>query len=206
MSGETWASSQRAFGAAAAWFAETVRGANGRWEDPGLGVWTVRDLIGHTSRALVTVDGYLDTPPGSVDVDSAAGYFAAASTSLARAADVAQRGRDAGAALGADIVASVSELVGRVVARINAAGADILVGTPVGGMYLADYLPTRTFELVVHTCDLAAAVERSLDVPPDAALEALALAGQLAVRGGQTGDLLLAATGRRPLPAGFTVL
>lgn len=206
MSGESWAASQRAFRAAAAWFAETVGAANGRWEDPGLGVWTVRDLIGHTSRALVTVDAYLDTSQGSIDVDSAADYFAAASSSLARAADVAQRGRDAGAALGVDIVESVSELVRLVVARIDAAAADTRVGTPVGGMYLAAYLPTRTFELAVHTCDLAAAVDRPLDVPPDAALEALALAGELAVRGGQAGNLLLAATGRRPLPAGFTVL
>lgn len=32
-----------------------------------------------------------------------------------------------------------------------------LVSTTAGGMRLADYVPTRTLELVVHTCDLASA-------------------------------------------------
>ncbi len=29
-----------------------------QWHHLGLGVWTVRDLVGHTSRALLTVETY----------------------------------------------------------------------------------------------------------------------------------------------------
>ena len=31
-----------------------------QWDQPGLGVWSVRDLVGHTSRAFLTVETYLD--------------------------------------------------------------------------------------------------------------------------------------------------
>ncbi len=32
------------------------------WDGPGLGDWTVRDLVGHTSRSLVTVIEYFARP------------------------------------------------------------------------------------------------------------------------------------------------
>ncbi len=81
-----------------------------------------------------------------------------------------------------------------------------MVATPVGGMRLIDYLPTRTFELIVHTCDLAVALDQPLDLPPNAAAQSLTVLGDLAVRAGTAGPLLLAATGRRTLASGFTVL
>jgi hypothetical protein len=78
--------------------------------------------------------------------------------------------------------------------------------TPFGGIRLREYLPTRTFELTVHGLDLT----HALGVPaalPAAALEAsLNLAAALAVHTGKAGHLLLAATGRRQLPAGFNLL
>ncbi len=73
-------------------------------------------------------------------------------------------------------------------------------------MRLIDYLPTRTFELTVHTCDLAAALGQVVEVPEAAAAESLNLLGELAIRAGRAAPLLLAATGRGSLPAGFTVL
>ncbi len=73
-------------------------------------------------------------------------------------------------------------------------------------MRLVDYLPTRTFELTVHTADLDLAIGTELDVPPTAAGQSLELIAQLAISSGQAGALLLAATGRGPLPRGFTVL
>ena len=78
-----------------------------------------------------------------------------------------------------------------------------LVTTIAGGMRLADYLPTRTFELVVHGLDLARALGEPLDVPARPAAEALSLVAGLAVTRGQAGALLLAATGRT---TGFSVL
>ena len=80
-----------------------------------------------------------------------------------------------------------------------------LVTTIAGGMRLEDYLPTRTFELAVHTSDLATALGVPLDVPASAATQAIHLAAELAVADGLAGPLLLAATGR-PGVQGFSVL
>jgi hypothetical protein len=73
-------------------------------------------------------------------------------------------------------------------------------------MRLGDYLPTRTFELAVHTADLAAALGVPPDVPATAAAQALQVVTGLALAHGLAGPLLLAATGRPGLPAGFSVL
>jgi hypothetical protein len=81
-----------------------------------------------------------------------------------------------------------------------------LMTTIVGGMRLGDYLPTRTFELAVHTADLTRALGVPLDVPATAAAQALEVVVDLAVAGGLAGPLLLAATGRPGLPAGYSVL
>jgi hypothetical protein len=81
-----------------------------------------------------------------------------------------------------------------------------VITTIVGGMRLSDYLPTRTFELVVHTADLATALGAPPDPPAAPAAQALALVGELAADEGLAGPLLLAATGRHGLPAGFSVL
>lgn len=110
------------------------------------------------------------------------------------------------AALGADIAGAVAAIAARVLTRVDATPPDALVGTPVGGMRLADYLPTRTFELTVHTGDLAVALGLPVEVPTAAAAASLDVLGWLAARTGQAGTLLLAATGRRSLPIGFSVL
>jgi hypothetical protein len=81
-----------------------------------------------------------------------------------------------------------------------------LLTTIAGGMRLVDYLPTRTFELAVHTADLATALGAPLDVPATAATQALGLVADLAVSEGHAGAVLLAVTGRAGLPAGFSVL
>lgn len=192
-----------AFADAARWFGSVV-GEVRDWDAPGLGEWTVRDLAGHTRRALLTVEKYLDRPADQVEVDSAVDYFAV--VLAASPAAVAERGRAAGAALGDDPVGAVRASVGSVLERVFAAGPDDLVGTPAGGMRLVDYLPTRTFELTVHSCDVAVAVGASPEPPEAAAARSLALLGALAARCGRAAPLLLAATGRTPLPSGFTVL
>jgi hypothetical protein len=73
-------------------------------------------------------------------------------------------------------------------------------------MRLIDYLPTRIFELTVHTLDLAAAVSLEVTVSDTAAQLVFALIGDLALQTGKAAPLLLATTGRAPLPAGFSVL
>ncbi len=77
--------------------------------------------------------------------------------------------------------------------------------TPVGSMRLRDYLPTRTFELTVHTCDLGVGLRQVVDVPAAGAVT-WKLLGELAASAVKSGPLLMAATGRGALPAGFTLL
>ena len=200
-----WDDSRRAFADAAQWFVRTAALVGDRWDRPGLGEWDVRALVGHTSRSLLTVEMYLARPASTVEVASASDYFRATRAAAAGPA-VAARGRDAGDALGADPAAGVAEIAGRVLPLVDSRDGTELVTTIAGGMRLEDYLPTRTFELAVHTADLATAIGAPLDVPATAATQALQLIADLAVRDGLAGSLLLAATGRPGLPAGFSVL
>jgi uncharacterized protein (TIGR03083 family) len=201
----SWDSSRAAYADAAGWFVRTAALVADRWDRPGLGEWDVRALVGHTSRALLTVETYLARPAPAAEVASATDYFRATRAAAAGAA-VATRGRDAGAALGSDPAAAVAQIAARVLALIDTQDGTELVTTIAGGMRLGDYLPTRTFELAVHTADLATALGVPPDVPAAAAAQALAIVADLAVTDGLAGPLLLAATGRPGLPAGFSVL
>lgn len=209
--GGDWTGDRAAFAAAAHWFVATAATIDTEWDRPALGDWTVRDLVGHTSRALLTVEAYLGAGAGATAaagrrVASPVDYYRLAMASLGEPSAVAARGRAAGLALGDDPARAVAAIARRVLAQIDAATPDELVVTPVGGMRLADYLPTRTFELTVHTCDLAAALGGPASVPDAAASAGLHLLADLAVGKGLAAALLLAATGRGPLPTGFTVL
>jgi Mycothiol maleylpyruvate isomerase N-terminal domain len=203
----SWDDSRTAYADAAGWFVRTAACVGDRWDGPGLGEWDVRGLVGHTSRALLTVEAYLARPASAVKVASAAGYFRTArAAGPAADAVVAARGREAGTALGSDPAAAVAQIAARVLALIDTHDGTELMTTIAGGMRLGDYLPTRTFELAVHTADLATVLGLPPDVPATAAAQALSIAADLAVTGGLAGPLLLAATGRPGLPAGFSVL
>jgi uncharacterized protein (TIGR03083 family) len=201
----SWVSSCRAFTEAAEWFVSTAALVDDRWTSPGLGDWDVRSLVGHTSRALLTVETYLSRPAETVSVESAAGYFRA-TRAVATDAAVVGRGRDAGEALGTNPPAAVADIAARVLPLVLACEGSELITTIAGGMRLSDYLPTRTFELVVHTADLRTALNMPPDAPGVAAAQALELVVQLAVAEGLAGPLLLAATGRQGLPASYSVL
>lgn len=177
------------------------------WDRSALGVWSVRDLVGHTSRALSTIETYLGKESAAGTLDGPVAYFLAARALLADPEAVAQRGRDAGAALGDDAATRVAELAHRVTALVRQSGEDHPVGTPVGMMTLGGYLPTRTFELTVHSLDLA----RALGITPPPGLEpgigaSCELAGRLAAHSADAPALLMALTGRADLRSGFTIL
>lgn len=206
MTATEWATRHKAFAAAAGWFADVAPHGRGRWDEPGLGEWTIRDLTGHTARALLNVEAYLGRgDPGPVELASAAEYFRRAFASADHAL-VAQRGRNAGAELGDSPDAAVAEIKGRVAALVAATDPEALLSTPFGRTTLANYLPTRTFELTIHTCDLAAAVGAKPHIPALATEATFQLLGRLALDGGTAAELLLAATGRRALSKGYTVL
>lgn len=195
------------FGEAAQWVAELVASIPAdAWDGPGLGDWNLRGLVGHTSRALLSIEQYLSVPAEVAEIDSPEGYHsAAARIPGADDAAVLRRGIDAGEALGDDPAAAVREIVARVTARLRGSD-DALIRTIAGGMRLSDYLPTRTFELIVHGLDIASAADLAAD-PPAAPLErCLALAAAIGARTGTSTVMLRALTGRGGLPEGFSVL
>lgn len=197
------------FRAAADVFRDLVQDlATDAWTGPGLGEWDLRALVGHTSRSLVTVETYLSKPADREEIPTSADYYAAIAPLLSgdEQASIVERGRAAGEALGADPAGHVRELVARVVPLAEAAG-DPLITTIAGGMRLRRYLPTRTFELVVHSHDIATAAGLPAPEFDHVVLtEAVNLASSAAVALGKGPQLLAALTGRAELPRGFSVV
>ena len=176
------------------------------WESAGLGVWTVRDLVGHTSRAMTTLERYCKQPGEQVEVETPVSYFLRAMESIANPEDVAERRRQSGQDLGPDPAETVREIAGRVLVGLEQVSDDLVLALPVGGMRLIDYLPTRIFELVIHGLDLALAIGVANE-PPRAPTEVtLHLLSDLALESGKPADLILAVTGRRSLPEGFNLV
>lgn len=188
-------------------FAELVgRIPDGAWDGPGLGEWDLRALVGHTSRSLTTVITYFSAPAERIDVEDPVQYYRiAAEMTAAEGAGVVERGRVAGQQLGADPAAHVNTLAEHAVA-VACGPVPAVVAVLSGlGMRPIDYLPTRIFELAVHSVDIADAAGIPLVLDPDVATAALALATQIAVDTGSGDVVLRALTGRAALPNLFSV-
>ncbi|MEV3967171.1 sterol carrier family protein [Streptomyces sp. NPDC050698] len=127
-----------------------------------LGDWTVRELAAHVTMAVETVSRNLDREaPAKPELTLLDWPFATA----VRAADIDDGTRRLAEAH-PDLDALYAETEDRLAARLaNAPGSRVLAART-GAMTLADYLVTRTVELVVHTDDLNAAVP-GLDIPHD---------------------------------------
>ena len=197
------------FASAATGFATLVRSVpEDRWSDPGLGDWNVRDLVGHTSRSLITVSTYLQTTAEREDVVSAADYYVKMhgySAGLGAAA-IVERGRQAGRDLGDDPAAAVDELLARVLSDLEEVDDPLIEVIGGLGIRLSNYLPTRTFELAVHGLDIAAAIGEDVVPTAEVLTEAASLASCIGVQLGHGPAVLLALTGRASLPAGFSVV
>ncbi|MFG2258728.1 maleylpyruvate isomerase family mycothiol-dependent enzyme [Streptomyces mirabilis] len=139
-----------------------------------LGDWSVRELAAHLTMAVETVSRNLDRPePGAKELALLDWPFATA----ARAGDIADGTREL-ARDNPDLDALYARVEQRITERVATAPDDRLLaalpqapgsaragGTPLGAMTLADYLVTRTVELVVHTDDLNRAA--GADIPLD---------------------------------------
>jgi uncharacterized protein (TIGR03083 family) len=180
----------------------------GAWDGPGLGDWDLRSLVGHTSRSLITVSTYLQTTAEREDVATPHEYYAVANPSALGIdpAAVVERGRQAGEDLGDDPAPAIDGLVDRVLGEL--AGIDDRLIQVIGGrgIRLFTYLPTRTFELAVHSLDIAGAVGIPFILPADVLDEAMVLATRIAVANGQGETVLLSLTGRAALPPWFSVV
>lgn len=197
------------YAAAARAFAAQVRGLPpAGWDGPGLGDWDLRALVGHTSRSLVTVSTYLQTTAAREDVTSPEDYYAKIRdyASNVGAADIVERGRQAGRDLGDDPAVAVDSLVTRALDDIAAVDDPLI--TVVGGLgiRLSNYLPTRLFEFAVHGLDIARAAGTEPTQPAEVLAEAAALAARIAVELDQGDAVLLTLTGRSTLASGFSVV
>lgn len=178
-----------------------------QWTQPGLGVWDVRSLVGHTSRAIITVIDYLELDaPVTVSMESAADYYGQIYLTYTNPEAIALRGVDAGVALGDDPVGHVTGLRRRAIEAITAQEPGRIVSLGGMGIPLDEYLRTRIFELVVHTLDIARATGQEAAIPPALVEEAASLAAGIAALRGDGERVLLALTGRDPLPDGFSVV
>ena len=176
------------------------------WDEPALGEWCVRDLAGHTYRAFTTVLSYSAAPGDKVEIERPVDYFLKVVGGNVDHKQVAELGRAAGLEIIDDPRMMVRGFAMYVKNKLDELGDDHIMDTIVGGMRLIDYLPTRTFELIIHTMDLAKAVGVDSKPPEKGMTATLEILGQIALYRGQALDLVLAATGRGGLPTGFSVL
>ncbi|MFI8522330.1 sterol carrier family protein [Streptomyces sp. NPDC085481] len=124
-----------------------------------LGTWTVRDLAAHLAWMVDCVPQLLAAPePAKQELPLLGWPFATAAA--AERIDEHTRGLDS-----ADL-AGLYERTREAYGTALATAADTrLLPVSLGAMSLADFLVTRTVELVVHTDDLSAAT--GLDIPYD---------------------------------------
>ena len=146
-----------------------------RWDEPSvLAQLTVRGLTGHLGRCAWIVEQYLDAgiPDATVDVGTAAGYYAAVALTPdlddALNTSIRERGEDEAAAGRDAVLERLDASLARLADRLVALPADARVSAIAGAtLDLDEYLVTRIVELVVHRDDLAVSV--GLESPePDA--------------------------------------
>jgi uncharacterized protein (TIGR03083 family) len=177
------------------------------WEEPALGSWNVRSLVGHTSRAITVVETYLLADPApTMTAPDAETYYAEAFTKYTDNDAIAARGVEAGKALTEDSGALFEAALGRVLELIASNAPDRLVAIGPIGIPLSEYLRTRVFELVVHSMDIAKATDLDHGIPGHVVANTADLAARVAVRKGNGEDILFAMTGRRPLPLRYSIL
>jgi uncharacterized protein (TIGR03083 family) len=183
-----------------------------KWDEPGLGEWTLRELVGHTvSSALRQVPEVLGTPAASPAVTSPEAFWVFGRTAPRELLDVAHEAsaedaRKTAQELGADPAGTVAALVRGATAVLSEVSDDALVTTPIGGMRVRDWLPTRTFELVVHGGDVARAAGIPVEFAPEVMSFAADMAARVAIATGDGETLLKALTGRGTLPEGFSIV
>ena len=196
-----------AYEQAVAWFLGRVGAVDdGHWNDTGLGVWNVRELVAHGARSITLVTDGLDAA-SAADGDGPPlvgsgpfGYWRAVFGRIDTAefatlsAQVAERGRQDAALLGDDPVRAVWTMAEATLNRLADTVDDALIATRFGQLTLVDYLPSRVVELMTHGLDLCRATGQPLDPPELTAAVSVAMLTGF----GDPARIVLALTGREP--------
>jgi len=183
------------------------------WNGPGLGEWSLRDLMGHAvSSGLREVVAAFDRQPSSTPViRSPEAYYALAgqvdpAVYAAAVASSTEDARRTGLALSAGLVTTVHDLVDVASRKVLEASPSAVVVTAAGAMILDEWLPTRIFELAVHGLDIASRTGATFVASEEVVGQALVLAARIAVVTGDGPAVLRALTGRAELPRAFSVI
>lgn len=124
----------------------------------GVGEWSVGDLAGHIAWIADSLAGGLARPPAAIAELSAVEWpFATASL----AGKISEAARET--LTGAPLPELYARAAARMAEALAAHSGDRVLDLWIGDMTLADFLVTRTVELVVHTDDLNRAT--GLDIP-----------------------------------------
>jgi len=134
--------------------------------------WTVRELVAHIGMAVTAVGRSLDQPEPARQDAALLDWPFATSADSAAIDDFTRRLTRDHPDLDAYLAQAEQDLTG----QLDAHPGTRLLATNAGALPLADYVVTRTVELVVHTDDLNAAMP-GLDIPQDR--QALAAATRL---------------------------
>ncbi|MCH5676934.1 maleylpyruvate isomerase family mycothiol-dependent enzyme [Streptomyces gilvus] len=127
-----------------------------------LGGWAVRDLVAHIAISADVVSRLLDQPAPFKAEITALDWVSGTTVDAAAIADMAR----AGAEREPDPEAALAATAERLAERLAENPGPRVLAWRKGAVTLADFLVTRTVELVVHTDDLNAAVP-GLEVPYD---------------------------------------
>jgi len=154
------------------------------------------------------VCNYLKTTAERADVASPQDYYALIRDSgwIAGPAEIVERGRQAGRDLGSDPAATIDAWADRALADVAAVDDPLIAVIGGLGIRLHTYLPTRVFELAVHSLDIARATGIEVRPPPEVLDAATTLAARTAVTLGDGSTVLMALTGRSALPPSFSVV
>lgn len=169
------------------------------WEKPGLGVWNVRELAVHASRAWLTTLQYT-AETSNLLLHRPVDYYLAV---LNLPGDLHKRVADTtieqAASVDEPVPAYASELCAEVSTVVDNTADDQVITSLAGGIRLIDYLPSRVLEMVTHGIDIHHALGSEPEVPVSAMSVSLELLSQIAAErlpSDQSAALVRALTGR----------
>ncbi|MDD9377354.1 sterol carrier family protein [Streptomyces sp. ZAF1911] len=126
----------------------------------GVGGWSVAELAAHIAWIADSLAGGLARPPAAVAELSAAEWPFATASLAGKIAEAAKETLE-----GAPLAELYDRAGARLAEALDANPGSRVLDLWIGAMTLADFLVTRTVELVVHTDDLRRAT--GVDVPVD---------------------------------------
>jgi hypothetical protein len=138
-----------------------------RLDDRATSSWTLRELVAHATRGLLTVETTLAAlvDPATRWLEGAAAYFSVAMSSPQVHGGIEQRARDAAADVGDEPGPYARDALSRVTPLVESTPLDCEVQHRAGRLRFDEYLVTRVVELTLHTADVQLATGQPAAFP-----------------------------------------